>query len=160
MMLKGFYFPPVSQNRKTYRRGIQMHVLIVEDDFASRRLMQSFIEPLGSYDIAVDGEEAVVAFNNALENGKPYDLILLDIMMPNIDGLETLKIIRSVEKENQILGNKATKVVMTTALDDSKSIMGAFQAQCEGYLAKPINKSNFIETLQELKLINGKEGSK
>jgi two-component system, chemotaxis family, chemotaxis protein CheY len=63
-----------------------MRCLIVEDDFVGRKLMQKYLSDYGECDVAVDGEEAVEAFRQAVENETPYDLICLDIMMPNMNG--------------------------------------------------------------------------
>ncbi|MBP5652617.1 MAG: response regulator, partial [Lachnospiraceae bacterium] len=76
-----------------------MKILIAEDDFASRKFMLRFLSKYGECDITVDGLEAVDAFLMALEGGDGYDLVCLDIMMPALDGYQTLKAIRDIEKE-------------------------------------------------------------
>ena len=124
-----------------------MRTLVVEDDFTSRKLMQHLLQPYGEYDIAVNGKEAVEAFCRALEQGQRYDLICLDIMMPGMDGHEALKAIRKIEEASGIHGLNGVKVFMTTALDDPKSILGAFKSQCEAYLVKPIEKQRLVKEL-------------
>jgi DNA-binding response OmpR family regulator len=54
-----------------------MKILIVEDDFLTRHLLQSFLTPYGSFDITVNGLEAIKAFEMALDEKAPYDLICL-----------------------------------------------------------------------------------
>ena len=83
-----------------------MRVLIVEDDFVARRVLKEILSPYGECDIVVDGEEAVQAFRLAWEDEEPYDLICMDIMMPNVDGHESLKRIRLIEQE---MGNKGAR---------------------------------------------------
>ncbi len=63
-----------------------MRTLIVEDDFTSRLLLQSFLSRYGDCHIAVNGLEAVAAFRAAKEKGENYNLICMDIMMPEMDG--------------------------------------------------------------------------
>jgi two-component system, chemotaxis family, chemotaxis protein CheY len=126
-----------------------MHVLVVEDDFISRRLLCRYLEPYGECDVAVNGNEAISAFKQALTAGHFYDLICLDIMMPGMDGQETLKRLRTLEREMQVPENRVVKVVMTTALEDHSNVMAAFSNSCDGYVVKPIEKRRFIETLQE-----------
>ena len=63
-----------------------MRILIVEDDFASRKFMMNFMSAYGDCDGTVDGMEAVEAYMMALEDEQPYDLICLDVMMPVMDG--------------------------------------------------------------------------
>lgn len=131
-----------------------MKTLIVEDDFASRKLMQRYLSPFGECDIVVDGEEAVEAFELALMENEPYDLICLDIMLPKKDGQEVLQEIRDIEAKRNIVGNDATKVIMTTALGDAKNVLNAFRSQCEGYLQKPVGREQILRELRELKLID------
>ena len=130
-----------------------MKILIVEDDFASRKLMQKFLEPFGECDIAVDGEEAIDAFEMALEEETPYDVIFLDIMMPRMDGQQALQSIREVEKEAGIKGKKEVKVIMTTVLEDPKNVMKAFhKGGATSYLVKPINRNMLIQEMKKLNL--------
>lgn len=130
-----------------------MKTLIVEDDFTCRKIMQRFLAPYGECDIAVDGKEAIVAFKESLENKTPYDLICLDIMMPELDGHGVLKEVRELERKAGITEAKSVKVIMTTALSDSKNYINAYQEKCEGYLVKPIERLKLHELLVFLKLI-------
>jgi two-component system chemotaxis response regulator CheY len=130
-----------------------MRILIVEDDFGSRRMLQTILNPYGECDIAVDGKEAVEAFKIAYEEKHPYSLICLDIMMPNMDGREALKEIRGIEDKKGIVGSEKAKVIMITALDDPKSIIGSFKDQCEAYMVKPIDKEKLLSKVSEFGLI-------
>lgn len=127
-----------------------MHILVVEDDFISRRLLCRYLEPFGECDVAVNGEEAVAAVKQAVDQGYHYDLICLDIMMPGMDGHETLREIRSYEKENKLCLGLGSKVIMTTSVQDSKSIRQAFNASADGYVLKPVEKKKFLKTLSEI----------
>jgi two-component system, chemotaxis family, chemotaxis protein CheY len=130
-----------------------MRTLIVEDDFISRRLIQAILTPYGTCDVVVNGKEAVEAFQMSLVEGNKYDLVCLDIMMPEMDGLEVLREIREIERELEITGLDGVKVIMVTALDDFENIKTAFNQQCEAYLIKPIIKEKLIDTLKEIHLI-------
>lgn len=130
-----------------------MKTLVVEDDFASRKLMQRYLTPFGECDVVVDGQEAVEAFELALIENNPYDLICLDIMLPKKDGQQVLKEIRQLEKDRDIIGSDGVKVLMTTALGDAKNVMEAFRSQCEGYLQKPVGREQIVRELKELELI-------
>ena len=131
-----------------------MKCLIVEDDFAARKLLQVYLSNYADCFIAVNGHEAVEAIREALEEGESYDLICLDIMMPEMDGHKALEAIRQVEKEQGIRGLDGVKVIMTTALDDSANIMGAFRTGCEAYIVKPIRKEKLLEEMTKLGLLN------
>ena len=131
-----------------------LNILVVEDDFISRKVMTGLLRPFGHCDIAINGEEAIHAFEEALKANQRYDLICLDILMPKINGQEALKRIREIEAENDIHGLDRVKIIMTTALPDRMNIMGAFRGECEAYIVKPISKTNLIEQLHALELIN------
>jgi len=137
-----------------------MRILIVEDDFVSRLLLQKMLTSYGMCEIAVDGQEAVDAFKMALEEKNPYDFICLDIMMPGMDGREALKQIRSIEKEKGIGGFDHAKIIMTTALKDTDNVMGSFKDQCDGYIVKPIDKQKLLGKMIELGLISNDQNSK
>ncbi len=125
-----------------------MNILVVEDDFISRVLLQEFLKPYGTCHMASNGAEALIAVDGMLDRKTPYELICLDIMMPEMDGHTLLKKIRELERQRRIGGKDAVKVIMTTALDDPKNIMKALvRGGCEGYLTKPIDLDKMKELL-------------
>ena len=130
-----------------------MRTLIVEDEFTSRMVLKKIFSAYGECDIAVDGNEAVEAFIMALDDKYPYDLICMDIMMPNKDGREALQDIRNIESERCITGAREVKVIMTTALDDPKNIIGSLKEGATVYVTKPIIKDAIIEEVRNLGLI-------
>lgn len=130
-----------------------MDILIVEDDPVSCTLIKTILLPYGSITTSADGLEAVTLFEKALDANRPYTLACLDIMLPGIDGQELLKRIRDAENQRGISGLDGAKIIMVTALGDNKSIMRAFNAQCEGYIVKPIRKDKVLFQLRALGLI-------
>ncbi|MBC8412945.1 MAG: response regulator [Nitrospira sp.] len=128
-----------------------MRILVVEDDVTSRKILQKFLSEFGETDTGVNGEEAISAFKTAHAEGKPYELICLDIMMPIMDGQEALQQIREFEKENGIAANGEVKIIMTTALNDPKNIFEAFYTGgAISYLVKPIDKQKLLSELKQL----------
>jgi len=130
-----------------------MKTLIVEDDFTSRLLLQELLKNYSTTHIAVNGKEAFDAFRIALETGEPYDLICLDIMMPEIDGLEALGQFRRLEEGTGMKPSEGAKILMTTALNDVRNVMTAYRNLCDGYLTKPVGKTQFLGELRKLELI-------
>ena len=131
-----------------------MKTLIVEDNFISRQLLQQVLSPHGQADLAMDGLEAIQAFELAMREQKPYDLICMDIMMPNLDGMSALKKIRQLEEEAGIAQQNEAKVIMISALDDPKSVIDSYyRSGATSYLAKPINIPLLIQELGKLGLI-------
>jgi two-component system chemotaxis response regulator CheY len=131
-----------------------MKALIVEDDMPSRKFLQKVLEQYGTVEAAVDGQAGIDMFSAAFESGAPFDLVCLDIMLPKMDGQEVLKKIRSYEQEHGVSGLDGVKIIMTTALRDSKNIINAFIEQCEAYLAKPIERDALIAELRSFGLID------
>ncbi len=130
-----------------------MKILIAEDDFTSRTLLQEILKLYGSPHIAINGKEAVDAVRIALEESQVYDLICLDIMMPEMDGQQALKEIRLMEKTKGITGKEREKIIMTTALADKANVVQAVQQQCDCFLVKPIQKAKLLEEMRKLALI-------
>lgn len=129
-----------------------MQILIVEDDFISRRLVCRYLEPFGKCDVAINGDEAIAAVQHMLDLGDRYDLICLDIMMPGRSGLETLTEIRKLEGQHGLASGGGSKVIMTTAMEDQANVQAAFKASADGYIVKPIEKRKFLAKLQEIGL--------
>ncbi len=128
-----------------------MRALIVEDDFASRRMMQRLLENYGEVDVVIDGEEAVTAFSFAWEESRPYDVIFMDIMMPNVDGQEALKRIRALESRMGIKSVDEVKVIMTTVMEDPKNVIEAYNTGgATGYLVKPVDVEKLRQELARL----------
>lgn len=132
-----------------------MKALIVEDDFLSRNLLAEFIAPYADCDVAENGGEAIGILTDAYEKDDLYDLVCLDIMMPEADGHKVLNHLRRLEHDNNIAKDKITTVFMTTALDDAQNIMNAFtMGQCQAYLIKPILRERVEAHIREFLLPN------
>ncbi len=130
-----------------------MKFLIVDDDFDSRKMIQKILKPYGDCDVAVDGEEGVEAFRAALKEGDGYDLISLDIMMPNMDGQQCLREIREIEKELSVAPERMVKVIMITGLDDSQEVHDAFfLGDATSYIVKPLRKQILLDEIRALGL--------
>ncbi|MCG8334751.1 MAG: response regulator [Proteobacteria bacterium] len=129
-----------------------MKILIVDDDLANcqliKHLLASFCEP----DIVTNGEKAVNAFLEAHKSKAPYDVIFLDIMMPEKDGHQVLQEIRDWEAKNLKYGEGEgeSKIVMVSALDSKDHILSSFKEGCEFFLVKPISKSKVLNVMAEM----------
>jgi len=129
-----------------------LRTMIVEDEFTSRKILNAMLRPLGPCDVAADGQEALTAFGAALKEGERYDLMCLDITMPDMSGREVLKKIREMEEAAGVGGLDRVKVIMTTASDDRENIMGSFRSECDAYLVKPIELDRLMSTIGSLGL--------
>jgi len=112
-------------------------ILLVEDEFRIRKITKDFLVEEGYKVVeAADGKEAIDKFNE-----EEFDLILLDVMLPEIDGWSVL---REIRKDSNIL------VMMVTARsDDSDQIFG-YQLNVDDYLTKPYNPDILIAKVKAL----------
>lgn len=130
-----------------------MKALIVEDDFTSRLLLQSFLARYGECHSAVDGKSAVEAFQAAIDNGSPYDLVCMDILMPVMLGTEAIRQMRALEKERGIVAPSGVKTVIITVVKDPKEVIRSLKGLCDGYLFKPIDTAELLALLTYLGLV-------
>jgi two-component system chemotaxis response regulator CheY len=124
-----------------------MKALVVDDDLITRIVLQEILSRYAEVHSCVDGYEAVLAYRRALERGSPYDLVCMDVLMPVMGGIEALKQIRREEELYCPLGPRHTKVIVTTASDDTETINQAFSGLCEAYVIKPIDSEEFTNVL-------------
>ena len=133
--------------------GGPLRVLLVEDDFASRLLLQTFLSRYGECHVAVTGREAVDAFRASLVSGEKYDLICMDIMMPEMDGREAIRQMRQMEAARGVFSTYGAKIVMTTAVSEFKEVKRCFNELCDGYLVKPIDLSRLLSQMKSYNLV-------
>ena len=131
-----------------------MKTLIVEDDFSCRLLLQKILASYGESHIAINGLEAVHAFEVSLIENEPYDLVCMDIMMPDMDGNSALKEIREIEEQRGVQVGDGVKVMMTSALNDMRSVSSSYRAFCDGYMVKPIDRTQLMMELRTMGLID------
>ncbi len=129
-----------------------MKSLIAEDSLAARKLLETFLLEVGTCDVTVNGREAIDAFLQAIEAGEPYDLVCLDIMMPEKTGHEVLQEIRAKEEALGLSLIEGTKVIMITAMRDTSNVLNAYKAGCEAYVVKPFKKSTLFLEMEKLGL--------
>jgi two-component system chemotaxis response regulator CheY len=124
-----------------------MKILIVDDDEFSRTILSDILRDIGQCDMACNGYEAIDAFMQAGSDGAPYDLICLDLIMPEIDGLQVLRQIRTIEERESIDFADSVKVVMVSSMSDFEHIMMSFDSRRESYLLKPCTRQQLLEQL-------------
>lgn len=127
-----------------------MRILIAEDDSASARYMSGLLARFGECAVAEDGELALAAYRLAQEEGRPFQLLCLDIMMPRRNGQEVLEEIRRLERLDGVKPGQGVKIIMTTALGDMRSVMSAYRGGATAYITKPILTERLYETICSL----------
>ena len=119
-------------------------MLIIDDDKMNCKLLQKSLINHGRCDVAHDGVEALQLFFAQQQKNDPYAVIFLDINMPNLDGPNTLKLIRSYENAFQI--TNYAKICILTADSDKKKAMDLFKEGCEDHLIKPYTNES-VQTI-------------
>ena len=131
-----------------------MKTLIVEDDAMNRELLVEFFSEYGQVKSAGNGFSALDLFQDASLQGKPFDLICMDIMMPDLDGQQALKEIRELETDKGLESKDIVKVIMMTGLDDRENVTNAYvEGGCHGYLTKPVATKDIVALLAQLGLV-------
>ena len=126
-----------------------LKILMAEDESTSRILLQELLRQFGQLTVTVNGREASAAAIKARKEGAPYDLICLDIMMPEMDGQEALRAIRAQEEGLGILSSRGSVIIMTTSLNDLGHVSRAYQSLCDGYLIKPLDRVKLLTELRK-----------
>ena len=127
-------------------RGLS--VLVAEDNEINALLMRSLLTRLGHHAvITTNGEAALESWLAAKSAGAPYDLVLMDIQMPQLDGIETTKRIRAREADQP---GRPTPILALTANTLVEDRYACFEAGMDGFLVKPLDRDKLTEALAGL----------
>jgi two-component system, chemotaxis family, chemotaxis protein CheY len=131
-----------------------LQILVADDEPMPRAMLSALVTPLAGELVAVgSGDEAVRAFKRRLEASRPFELVFLDMLMPEgIDGRAALAEIRRLESERGLTTRTRAKILMTTGVDDIRTVMGSFHDECDAYLVKPISGGRLRPALRKLGL--------
>jgi len=125
-----------------------LSILVAEDNEINALLMRSLLTRLGHHAvIATDGQAALESWLAARSAGAPYDLVLMDIQMPQLDGIETAKRIRAHEAGQP---GAATPILALTANTLVEDRYACFEAGMDGFLIKPLDREKLEEALAGL----------
>ncbi len=128
--------------RETLR---SLHILLAEDNPVNRKIAVAMLEKRGHTVVAAEnGKEAVYAFEN--QNEQPFDLILMDVQMPEMDGLEATALIREKEKGS---GGHIPIIALTAhAMKRDREICLA--AEMDGYITKPLKFEDLFSAMERV----------
>ncbi len=131
----------VSSDAINNTEKIVVKILAADDSSDNRFLLTAFLKKYSCKLFLVEnGQEAVDAFQNNL-----FDVILMDMQMPVMDGFTATRLIRGLEKEKNIT---PTPILALTAYSLPNEIKQCTDAGCDGYISKPIRKNVLIETIE------------
>ncbi|HEV7820662.1 MAG TPA: ATP-binding protein [Burkholderiales bacterium] len=122
-----------------------LSVLVAEDNEINALLMRSLLTKLGHQPvICTNGKEAFESWLSAQAAGTPYDVVLMDVQMPDLNGIEATKLIRAREMER---GLPHTRILALTANALVEDRYACFEAGMDGFLVKPLDRDKLAEAL-------------
>ncbi len=123
-----------------------MRILVIDDEFAALKKLEVLLSEHGDCDAATNAGQAKELFVQAIKAGRPYDLITIDIGLPDANGLELLKFFSMLEERSSKLSSKK---IMVTGSADADDVLNASKF-CNGYITKPIKKEVLAQKLKQL----------
>ncbi len=131
-----------------------MRYLIVDDDPNICTLLSVYLAPFGDTIIANHGEDALHLFKADLEEGNHFNVVFMDISMPDMDGHQVVQEMRDMEKTREISGPERFKLVMITAHSDVKNVTESFfSGEADCYVTKPFSEESLLDELKQAKII-------
>jgi len=126
----------------------RLSILVAEDNEINALLMRSLLSRLGHHAvITTNGEEALESWLSAESAGAPYDLVLMDIQMPKLDGIETTRQIRTREAGQRVRRTPILALTANTLVEDRYA---CFEAGMDGFLVKPLDREKLADALAGL----------
>ena len=114
---------------------MEKHILVIEDEASIQNILRIFLEDAGyQATLADDGMDGIAAFHK-----DSFDLVLLDIMMPRLDGYSVCEMIRN---------ESSTPVILLTALDDEDNQMKGFNLLADDYITKPFSMPLVLKRME------------
>jgi two-component system chemotaxis response regulator CheY len=127
-----------------------MRILIAQQDAETVAIVRAAITPEHVVVEANDGDATALLITEASERGSPFDLLILDLQMPGMPGLEVLALLRSLEEPRKLAGGVTTRVLIVSESTSGRFIYGAHAMSCDGYLVKPLDVDKFREALDRV----------
>ena len=120
-------------------------VLLVEDEADAREILSFYLNTIfEDVVVAIDGQEALEIYQDDLSRDKKFDLVLTDIKMPRLNGMDM------IEKMLNLVDNQ--KFIIVSAYKDEEKLLKSINFRVLGYFLKPINVDNMMEILKKAKV--------
>ena len=130
-----------------------MRILVVDDDRPSRKLLRDIVSKIGECETAEGGKEAISAFQKAWEDWRPFNLVFLDILMPEMDGSQVLIKIRELETKKGIPNKLKAKIIMVSGVSQKEMVMACLRDGCDDFMVKPLETQLLINKIKHFGLL-------
>lgn len=127
-------------------RSMIMRILLIDDEPVALTKLELMLAKVGTCDTATSGIAATECFVKAIADNQPYDLVTIDIELPDITGLDLLDRFCLLEKKNVIA---PAKKIMVTAHSNVDYVVKA-RNQCHAFVVKPLRKATLLEKIEAL----------
>jgi two-component system chemotaxis response regulator CheY len=124
-----------------------MRVLTIEDDPTAQMVLKNILCKFADVTESANGEEGLQTFCAALKDGNGFDLVCLDIGLPDVQGNDLLRMLRKTEAENPA---KPSVVLVMTASHEIQIVQKMITLGADGYFVKPVNRVKLVVRLREL----------
>ena len=125
--------------------------LVVDDDEIGRELIVHYLAGIADCRTAENGLKAVEMFREAFEGSTPYDLIILDIVMPEMDGHAAAKEIRLIESAGSVSVNEGVCIIVVSSLNTPRDVIQAYlAASSAAHIVKPVKPDKLLKILNKL----------
>ncbi|MFP4446110.1 MAG: response regulator [Desulfosudaceae bacterium] len=135
-------------------------ILIVDDSASIRENFLAILEPLAECHLATNGREALELIQQTQGGAQNFDMVIMDIIMPEKDGLTAVKEIREFESRMGWNGDDTlTIIIVTTIKDPSRILIAQYECGADAYISKPFTEETVLQTLSNngLNLTTGTE---
>lgn len=127
-----------------------MRILIVDDEEVSRKKLTKILQTLGDCEAVDTGEKALNAFKDAYYAGSPFDIVTMDVGLPEMNGTEIVNRLRLMEKKASEMGAEPAKIIMVTSHADKDTVMESVASGCDDFIVKPFDGETIISKLSGL----------
>ncbi|MEO5332102.1 MAG: response regulator [Magnetococcus sp. YQC-5] len=126
-----------------------MNILIVDDNALNRKVLIEYLAPYGHCDVATNGVDAVEQFEAELSTGSPYDLVLLDLMMPKMNGQNAMRSIRAIERQHRVSLREQAVIIIVTGVGAPEELLKTTDFDRNtGLLKKPVKQAELLAKLK------------
>lgn len=136
---------------------MKVKTLIIDDHHTSIAILEMMLADHCECSVATSGAKGIELFEQAYKENEPFQVVLLDIIMPEMDGVETLKKLRKIERPFLTIPlyqgqDRRARIIMQTSSENPKHLVDSYlQGKCNGFINKPYSREEIIEKVLGIK---------
>lgn len=127
-----------------------MKILVADDSVSVRQRVCTLLHGYGPCEEAADGREALERYRKALQQGSPYDVVIMDIVMPEMDGIAAARAVRELQRTAAAPAPETTIIMLSSKNDPEHMLTAHFETGATQYITKPFEDSTLIEAIENI----------